>query len=218
MYEHGTDTLTLSNSTFPLKIGDATRTYDGLVGYFLPPTSITPTTNQVPFDLSHLYTYWPTSSTPPIAVPVAHSSYLPLQAFYASPDKFVDTSATPDISKGTTLKSPSDLDAERNSNLFVVTAIVDPFTAVHGYSGILPVSSLKLPEWIVQKALAAMTAFFRMGPLLLTQDVPAFDGKTVLTSGSPDQIVAGSGVAIPAVGVGAWQWSVYLGLYRVLQC
>ena len=139
---------------------------------------------------------------------MAHSSYLPLQAFYASPDKFVDTSATPDVTKGTKLKTPTELDAERNSNLYVVTAIVDPFTAVHAYSGLLPISSLKLPQWVVQEALTAMTAFLRMGPLLVTQDVPAFDSKQVLTSSDPDAVVAGSGVAIPAVGVGDWQWSV----------
>jgi hypothetical protein len=113
-------------------------------------------------------------------------------------------------------KSAIDLDAERSSHLSVVSALVDPFTAIHAYSGILPVSSLKLSEWIVQQALTKMTAFFRMGPLLLTTDVPEYVDAAKLTIQNQDEVLPGSAVAIPAVGTGQWGWYDHFDTPHVL--
>ena len=49
-----------------------------------------------------------------------------------------------------------------NSALKVFGGIVDPFSAVHGYTGgLLPVKALPFPHWFLEKALRSMTFFFR---------------------------------------------------------
>jgi hypothetical protein len=50
--------------------------------------------------------------------------------------------------------------------------LIDPYTPFHAYSPILPIKSLILPPWTIQAAFSRMTAFFRLGPQLLSSDVP----------------------------------------------
>lgn len=107
------------------------------------------------------------------------------------------------------MKTPAELASEQNSHLNVITAIVDPFTAVHAYSGILPVTSTIISSWIVERALKTMTAFFRMGPLIVPGEtqIPDFASSgEVSASDPPTKTYPGSGIPIPAVGVGQWQW------------
>jgi hypothetical protein len=56
--------------------------------------------------------------------------------------------------------------------------LIDPYTALHAYSPILPINSLKLPPWTIQKAFTRMTGFFHLGPSLLSQDVPTSYDKS----------------------------------------
>ena len=64
----------------------------------------------------------------------------------------------------------------------VKTLLIDPYAPIHLYSGILPIKSLKLPPWVFSEPMKNMTAFFEMGPLLLTKDVPKlFDAKKQAT-------------------------------------
>src|SRR5256885_7545347 len=50
--------------------------------------------------------------------------------------------------------------------------VIDPYTALHAYSPMLPIKSLTLPPWTIQAAFQRMTAFFHLGPNLLSSDVP----------------------------------------------
>ncbi|OCL08170.1 hypothetical protein AOQ84DRAFT_364351 [Glonium stellatum] len=66
----------------------------------------------------------------------------------------------------------------------ITTILIDPYTPMHAYSPILLIKSLTLPNWTVQKAFSRMTAFFRLGPSLLSKDVPIAynEGKPVNAS------------------------------------
>jgi hypothetical protein len=98
----------------------------------------------------------------------------------------------------------------RNKQLYVVGAIVNPFVALHAYTGILPIEALRLPPWTVESALKKMTIFYHMGPLIITKDVPkAIDPGHILQQKynlSGGDVVPGVSVPIPALSVGAWNW------------
>lgn len=84
----------------------------------------------------------------------------------------------PDGPSITTAKNDTNdpFSAAHAAQLLVKTLLIDPFAPLHVYSGILPVKSLQLPAWTLSEPMRNMTAFFSMGPLLLTRDVPkAFD-------------------------------------------
>ena len=98
----------------------------------------------------------------------------------------------------------------------LTTMLIDPYTALHAYSPILPVKELDLPPWTVQQAFKRMTAFFRMGPSLLTTDVRneydvsrPLDPDSWATVDDPEQ---GEGAELPAIRMpvsgkkGLWRW------------
>jgi hypothetical protein len=161
-----------SSFTFPIKIGDSTRTFDGLVGYFLPSKSpLSATTSDL--DLSALYTFFTdhlphpippaTTSDPRVAISISN---FPLHTpYWASCGHKGDAHLF-----------------NHDARLQVHGLLIDPFLPVHAYTAILPNSSLKLPQWSVENALKKMTAFWRAGPLLVAPDVPAsFDPALALT-------------------------------------
>ena len=45
--------------------------------------------------------------------------------------------------------------------LKVKTLLVDPYTALHLYSGVLPIKSLQLPEWSLRLGLEKMCKYFQ---------------------------------------------------------
>jgi hypothetical protein len=101
--------------------------------------------------------------------------------------------------------------AKRAAQLRPLGALVDPFVPLHAYTGVLPAAALQLPAWTWQTALANMTAFFRMGPLLATRDVPAFQAAYELGPDGYDvaddaRVLPNSGLGIPAQQTGQWAW------------
>lgn len=176
--------------TFQVKLGDKDRTYDGLVGYFdtLPAQD---TGNDLALD--KLYTFFESAEPNSPLVMIEKNNYPKFQPFFIRPD---DHNA--DV-----------IDSTRNSFLRTFGAIIDPFTPVHAYSGMLPTQPLKLPTWTWQDALSRMTAFFHMGPLVVTQDVPDYDPNYKLKSDyklKDAATVPGSAVAIPAMATADWNW------------
>ena len=98
-----------------------------------------------------------------------------------------------------------------NEQLNVFGAIVDPFSPVHAYSGILPVKELVLPNWTWQSALDNISAFFHAGPILVTDDVPDFVESRRLEQGNlPPKLVPKEkgeiGVKLPGGTLGQWTW------------
>ena len=136
---------------FKLKIGDEERNFDGLAGYFRARN----TADNSSTDWSKLYTYFAPEPHPRVQKLVPQA-FLPLHPYYIDPEP----EATPDFSAAKALKYQ------------VTSVLLDPYTAIHGYSPALPTKSLSLPLWTVQAAFEKMHAFFHVGPSLLTSDVP----------------------------------------------
>ncbi|RPB06358.1 hypothetical protein P167DRAFT_610131 [Morchella conica CCBAS932] len=181
--------------TFPVKLGDANRSYDGLVGYFLPPapTPPTPPPSRLTLDLSAVHSFFGAGGK--AVVDIDSTAYPSFAPFW--PDPSTATAA--------------DIDTLRTANMSIFGAIVDPFAPVHAYSSFLPPAALVLPPWTWQGAMDKMTAFFRVGPVLLTGDVPPWTGNEshALAAGydlaKKGAVVPGAGVGVP-VGVAEWAW------------
>lgn len=171
---------------FSIRFGDQDQVYDGLAGYF----NTDGTKPELDFD--HFYTYRRNSSEDikssasdsPLRV-IDPTNYPVFHPYWVSPDDPVKK----------TLKSPAEIDKERNEKLTVFGAILDPFTAVHAYSSFLPTTALQLPPFTWQSAMSKMTAFFHLGPLLVPTDVSAFQLSDTSKT-----------VPIPALGLAEWSW------------
>ncbi|KAL8901692.1 MAG: hypothetical protein Q9207_005078 [Kuettlingeria erythrocarpa] len=187
---------------FPIKIGDADRPFDGVVGFFDNTDGVT--------DWEKLHTYFTSSSSTEEVdprVPILSENFDTLSPSYTAPDKFT---------------SSADYVAAKAEKLLVKTMLIDPYTPLHVYTPILPITSLQLPAWTVQRALEKMSAFFRLGPVLLTKDVPArydvsnpLDTETWMEKQRERTIdPATSKIRLPIGGgkKGIWEW---LQPYRV---
>jgi hypothetical protein len=196
----------LLDYTFHLKIGDVDRVYDGLVGFFEGAGNPSPTTGPPvgqELDLTTMYTYFPQG--PGIATKgVTVDRYLALKPYKLA---------------GAVDADPADLQRQHNAQFKVVGAAVDPFTPLHGYpGGVVPIVPLGLPSWSVQAALKVMTAFFTMGPLVITspdlQDRydPALrlskdlDYSVRVSDALVGNVPPGKGLPIPALKAADWMW------------
>ena len=142
--------------TFPIKLGDDARRYDGLVGYF-PATKSPLGEKTSDLDLDTLYTYPAFVSksvgSPDPRVKITKDNYPRHTPYWISPGE-----------RGESL-------ARHDDRLQVFGLIVDPFLPVNAFSGILPTKALKLPPRTVELALQKMTAFWHVGPLVVARDV-----------------------------------------------
>ncbi|KAH8585807.1 hypothetical protein B0O99DRAFT_696121 [Bisporella sp. PMI_857] len=145
----------LKQYQFPLQVGDRQRSFDGIIGIWKTKDDAAAKKTggglNSSFDYSTLHTFWPDDNSPPILQTITPQT-MSLAAFYTAPDKLVDGSYI--------LISPNEQAQQRNSHLQVISALIDPFAAVHAYTGILPTVSLTLPHWITEQALQQMTTDF----------------------------------------------------------
>jgi hypothetical protein len=146
----------LEGYKFPMKIGDDERPFDGVVGYFMTNNNETGST-----DWDKLYTYFP-SEEEGLTIAIDADNYPTLSPRYIDPSPPYAASKKP-------LKTYSQA---RTAQYIITTMLIDPYTPVHAYSPILPIKSLQLPPWSIQSAFTRMTAFFHLGPNLLSADVP----------------------------------------------
>ncbi|KAJ4314164.1 hypothetical protein N0V84_009048 [Fusarium piperis] len=170
---------------FQIKLGDEKKAYDGLVGYW----------NESPnpkagdgLDLDTLFTYYTRTRSGEPDTPMGpretinHGNYPKFKPYYLDPSQ--DSSTTCDM--------------KHCRNLQVFGAIIDPFTAIHGYSSILPIRELKLSPWMWQEAFRNMTAFFHMGPLIVTKDLVM--GEPVMPESEPLR------AKLPTNSLAQWEW------------
>lgn len=153
---------TLLSYEFPIKIGDAERPYDGVVGYFDTNNDRTGSASNGSTDWTRLNTYFVSrQATIPTGDPrvlIEPSTFPKLSPYYVEPNiDQVDNSFL----------------ATHAAHFMVKTVIVDPYTPLHVYSPILPITSLQLPAWTVQSALQRMSACFHTSdpkttPLILS--------------------------------------------------
>lgn len=152
----------------PVKIGDAYRTFDGVVGFFRSDNKTNGTT-----DWSKMLTYFTsTAASQNIkTVQISPSNFPILKPTYidATDPNFTVKGISKDVPGPNKYKSYIEA---RTAQYVITTMLIDPYTPLHAYSPMLPITSLKLPPWTVQAAFKRMTAFFRMGPNLLSSDVP----------------------------------------------
>ncbi|GAA0659586.1 hypothetical protein GCM10010193_08110 [Kitasatospora atroaurantiaca] len=130
---------------WPVRLGEAERLGDGLVGYY------------------------------------TGTAYGTFHA--VSPAKGASRYVVP-VGKGESVSLAAD------SAVTELTMIMDPHASVHATTGILPVTTLRLPDELVRDPLAALRPSFRTGPLLTT--------------------TRGGAVAVPAPSshhAGTWEWA-----------
>ncbi|CAL1698581.1 unnamed protein product [Somion occarium] len=187
----------LESYGFQVKFGDPDRTFDGILGYFR-------NKSVMDFDLDNFYTYFPGSNgTESMTVLIEPDNYPVLRPFYNS----AGSGGIHDY----TVKTPTQMLTEYNDQLQVFGMLVDPFTQIHAYTGILPVQVLRLPEWALEQSLKNITAFFHLGPIIMPHDAPLYDPARVLTSGSSlDNIPAPPEgtpkFPVPSVAIADWAW------------
>lgn len=177
---------TLDKYDFPVKIGDYSRPFDGLVAYFdmkedAPAPGGNPDTplTREEVDLEIMHTYFldrdaSQGSSHDRRRPIGFATdgtemsgeYPTVTPYWIDPlPRWQDLDG----------RNPyADFAAEHYKRYHVKAVLVDPYTPIHIYSPILPVKALQLPAWTVQSACRKMTAFFHLGPMLITRDVAPF--------------------------------------------
>ncbi|KAJ0160082.1 hypothetical protein CTA2_8588 [Colletotrichum tanaceti] len=149
----------------------------------------------------------PTAQTGKYILPIAPDDYPRLPPSYIEPTD----------EDGKVVVTPKDYDDITNERLCVLDALVDPFSPVHAYLGILPVKELVLPNWTWQGSMDRLSAFFHMGPILTTGDVPDFDEGRELVQGAllPKVVKKAetkidkpedNGVGLPGGALEQWAW------------
>lgn len=159
----------LASYKFPVKIGDYERPFDGIVGYFN-----TDNVKDGSTDWTEFYTYFPSSKTD-ASIEIVPQNFPEMQPRYIDPvptnNGIFNVIGDSRDQTFHPLPYKSYIEA-RTAQYQITTCLIDPYAALHAYSPILPIKSLQLPAWTIQKAFAQMTAFFRLGPYCSTQDVP----------------------------------------------
>jgi hypothetical protein len=127
------------NYNFPVKIGDADRPFDGVVAYWKSDNKPALTTH---FD--DIYTYFPADEDDGLRKNIVPESYPTLMPYYLHSDP---------------TKNPTGAAyAQAHVDKFMVTTVLmDPYTPIHLYSGILPIKKLELPPWSLRGAMKNMS-------------------------------------------------------------
>ncbi|CVL11707.1 hypothetical protein FPRO06_13014 [Fusarium proliferatum] len=211
---------------FPVQLGDGERGFDGLVCYFKPKMSDLQIGDAL--DLGMMYTHFGpdykyfqaelAKVTPSSEINIAGSGDVDDPYKYVTtigrdnhpklPPYYIDPVVDPQM--GISINA-QDYEYLTNGQLAAFGAIIDPFSAVHAYSGVLPVKELFLPDWTWQGPIQQISAFFHAGPVLVTWDVPKFDPENKLTQGKlvpkvVDKKKGEHGVALPGGSLGQWTW------------
>ncbi|KAL8810639.1 MAG: hypothetical protein Q9200_002409, partial [Gallowayella weberi] len=151
-------TADVTSYQFPVKVGDKDNVFDGLYGYFQnqPAGKHTPSSPYIAPDIRTFYTYHPcdaAGTTHQLIPPAA----LTLKPYYPDPD------------------SGKPLPSQRLAASTILSALVDPFTPIHLYSALLPIKILSIPRSALDAGLKQIATFFRTGPILLDEPLPAYD-------------------------------------------
>ncbi|KAE8381123.1 hypothetical protein BDV26DRAFT_289826 [Aspergillus bertholletiae] len=192
---------------FPIKLGDKDRASDGLVGYF----HLHGTDNLKPgdeLDLSSIYTYYTGEDKSGLLKDISDVQANPppkVTSFWLMPDNYQAKS------DAALIKNAGLYARNWNRKLQVFGAIIDPFLPITTFSSILPMNNLQLPPWTWQQAMRKMTAFFHLGPMMVTTDVEKYRDSKPLPpdyqlNSEDDPTVKNSAVGLPALQAGNWAW------------
>lgn len=128
---------------FHVKIGDADRPFDGVVAYWNSDNPISDKAESATH-LEEIYTYFPADNFDGIRHNIVPGNYPPLKPYYLHPD-------AKDYAGGTGFAKA------HTDQLTVKTILMDPYTPIHLYSGILPIKKLDLPPWSLRSAMKNMS-------------------------------------------------------------
>lgn len=122
--------------SFPLKVGDKDRPFDGVVGFWEQKPDADGVHDGIDTNFDTCYTYF---------TPGDKTGKAPFQAIV--PDNFrklKPTYVNPEFAATGSMKEAM------AKNYYVTTCLIDPYTPLHGFSPILPIKTLTLPPWCVQ--------------------------------------------------------------------
>ncbi|KAF3923904.1 hypothetical protein ABW20_dc0106199 [Dactylellina cionopaga] len=180
---------TLLEYEFDLKLGDKNNSSDGVIGYFLehprnPDKKAPDGTDFYNMDYDTICTEFLKPILPPLVQNnldhlTCVSSLPKMRPYFINP----------------THHSPEDFRYLHDSMFQVFAMIIDPFSSITGYSGILPPKSLQLPPWTVEDAMNKMKPMIRVGPVLIPGDVPDSGDMQVATVGKPAAPASATAVA-----------------------
>jgi hypothetical protein len=121
------------------------RPFDGVVCYW----DVNKTTKTTDYEV--IYTYFPKHDivkdvdvNTPERVKIEPENFPTVTPYHPDPVPFKD-------------KVDPGLRKDQISRLLVKTLLVDPYTPIHFYSGILPIKSIQVPEWSLQLGLKKMS-------------------------------------------------------------
>ncbi|MFG2905045.1 hypothetical protein ACGF13_08275 [Kitasatospora sp. NPDC048286] len=167
----------LRSARWPVRLGDAHRAGDGLVGYF--------TTDPAEGT---------SKSTPYHRLFTGHRPADPESSFPVA----IDAAADPRVLAAHAEDSAAPPAADTAA---WATLLIDPWAAVHAHSGILPVVAAKLPETFVRGPMATLSPALRTGPLLAS----VLPGGTVPGDGKPSG--PSVALPTSAAWQGVWSWA-----------
>ncbi|KAK6499545.1 hypothetical protein TWF506_004174 [Arthrobotrys conoides] len=171
---------TLLEYEFDLKIGDKNNSSDGVIGYFFEHAPNTPKHSKSdasdPYNMD--YDSICTDFLDPIHPPalLQHVEHL---TCVSSMPKMRPYHINP------THHNPQDFRYLHDNMLQVFAMIIDPFSTITGYSGILPPKQLQLPPWTVEDAMKKMKPMIRVGPVLIPGALPDTSEMQIANLGKP---------------------------------
>ncbi|KAK6511889.1 hypothetical protein TWF481_000793 [Arthrobotrys musiformis] len=201
---------TLLEYEFDLKLGDKNNSSDGVIGYFFehapgaPKYSKSDATDPYNMDYDSICTDFMDPIHPPgVLNHIEHltcvSSMPKMRPYHINP----------------THHSPQDFRYLHDNMLQVFAMIIDPFSTITGYSGILPPKQLQLPPWTVEEAMKKMKPMIRVGPVLIPGALPdtselqiaSVGGKGPTDSGqTQDSSDVANGIPAHVPSDGDWVW------------
>ena len=107
-----------------------------------------PTSTETNFD--KIFAYTSTKETESLITIIEPGSFPKLTPYFIDPDSL------PTPGKPAPASKQQSFVEQHTAQLMVETLLVDPYTALHVYSGILPISSIQLPSWAIQQGLKNM--------------------------------------------------------------
>ncbi len=125
----------LAHYSFPIKLGDIDRPFDGVVGYWECKNQV----GNVDTIFDRTFSYFVPEETDDFKL-IGPSNFHSLSPTYIDPE----ITATPNVTETIA------------SNYYVTSMLIDPYTPIHCYSPILPIKSLQLPPWYIQTAFRSM--------------------------------------------------------------
>ncbi|KAM0451885.1 hypothetical protein ACHAO4_005842 [Trichoderma viride] len=208
------DEITLDQYKFEVLLGDKSNLHDGLIGYFPPATG------------SAIKDVVAVKKNSAAAVAAKQPDISCIYTEFGYPGRNVvdDENQKPDSfaspSTGKVFVSPLHVDPAacpedpagyqraicNHPSTVILGAIIDPFMPVHIATGILPTTTLKLPQWIIDQTLKKLRVLLRGGPVLTRGDLPGIETDADSWEQPPMNQTTAEACVPALTDKGEWSW------------